>query len=251
MADRKTYSGLSKKVVVIPAKSVTNVDYMETLPNYFRVQNHGTAAIYCSTANIPTMKSYDFMVSGGGMKMFAEPFNRARLYMYNPTTEPVEVVVLSFNADFDPLALALSDLEIDIPNSVEMNSVISAFGTSLPEGNNTIGKVGFASVLETAIKGMVLRDKVVTKTFTGVSATATYLTPTSGYTISEVVFMSNDSDSEELTITFPNNTTIVLKPGEVLNNIKCWATTITVSGCSTWRTLYNCAPNSAYTGIEV
>ena len=141
MADKKTYTGLSKNYATVPAFSITTIEYLDTKPNYFRVQNRGTTEIYCSTNNMPTTKHYDFAVAGKKMKMFAEPYNRTRLYIFNPSGTDVEVAVLSFQAEFDPLALAMSEIEIEVPSSFETSSVINSFNAPLPTGNNKIGKV--------------------------------------------------------------------------------------------------------------
>lgn len=141
MADKKTYTGLSKNYATVPAFSITTIDYLDTKPNYFRVQNRGTTEIYCSTNNMPTTKHYDFAVAGKKMKMFAEPYNRTRLYIFNPSGTDVEVAVLSFQAEFEPLTLALSEIEVEMPSSFESSMVINSFNASLPAGNNKIGKV--------------------------------------------------------------------------------------------------------------
>ena len=154
MADKKTYTGLSKNYATVPAFSITTIDYLDTKPNYFRVQNRGTTEIYCSTNNMPTTKHYDFAVAGKKMKMFAEPYNRTRLYIFNPSGSDVEISVLSFQAEFDPLALALSEIEIEVPSSFETSSVINSFNTSLPTGNNKIGKVEVVD----GVSGAVVED---------------------------------------------------------------------------------------------
>lgn len=141
MADKKTYTGLSKNYATVPAFSITTIDYLDTKPNYFRVQNRGTTELYCSTNNMPTTKHYDFAVPGKKMKMFAEPYNRTRLYIFNPSGTDVEVAVLSFQAEFEPLTLALSEIEVEMPSSFESSMVINSFNAPLPTGNNKIGKV--------------------------------------------------------------------------------------------------------------
>lgn len=147
MSDKATYSALQKKNVTVPAHSVTTIDYIDTQPNYFRVQNSGDGTLYCSTANIPTQKQHDFSVKAAGMKMFAEPFYRAKLYVLNSTGNDVNITVLSFRAVFDPLALALSDIAIDLEGAtIESENVISGFETSLPAGSNEIGKVQVSSL---------------------------------------------------------------------------------------------------------
>ena len=141
MADKKTYTGLSKNYATVPAFSITTIDYLDTKPNYFRVQNRGTTEIYCSTNNMPTTKHYDFAVAGKKMKMFAEPYNRTRLYIFNPSGTDVEVAVLSFQAEFEPLTLALSEIEVEMPKDFETSMAITSFNAPLPNGNNKIGKV--------------------------------------------------------------------------------------------------------------
>ena len=141
MADKKTYTGLSKNYATVPAFSITTIDYLDTKPNYFRVQNRGTTEIYCSTNNMPTAKHYDFAVAGKKMKMFAEPYNRTRLYIFNPSGSDVEVAVLSFQAEFEPLTLALSEIEVEMPKDFESSMAITSFNAPLPSGNNKIGKV--------------------------------------------------------------------------------------------------------------
>jgi len=142
MADRKTLSALTKVRVEIPAYSTNIVDYMDTKPNYFRVQNQGDATIYCGLASMPTDKSFDFSVKGQTMKMYAEPFKRPKLYLYNPSGSPVTAIVVSFQADFDPLAIALSEIQLDFSAAtLEVDSTISSFKAALPTGSNKIGKV--------------------------------------------------------------------------------------------------------------
>ena len=163
MADKKTYTGLSKNYATVPAFSITTIDYLDTKPNYFRVQNRGTTEIYCSTNNMPTTKHYDFAVAGKKMKMFAEPYNRTRLYIFNPSGSDVEVAVLSFQAEFEPLTLALSEIEVEMPKDFESSMAITSFNAPLPTGNNKIGKVEVTN-------GVTAADLTVLKENTQVTA---------------------------------------------------------------------------------
>ena len=161
MADKKTYTGLSKNYATVPAFSITTIDYLDTKPNYFRVQNRGTTEIYCSTNNMPTTKHYDFAVAGKKMKMFAEPYNRTRLYIFNPSGSDVEVAVLSFQAEFEPLTLALSEIEVEMPKEFETSMAITSFNAPLPSGNNKIGKVEVTNGV-TAADVTVLKENTAT-----------------------------------------------------------------------------------------
>ena len=176
MADKKTYTGLSKNYATVPAFSITTIDYLDTKPNYFRVQNRGTTEIYCSTNNMPTTKHYDFAVAGKKMKMFAEPYNRTRLYIFNPSGSDVEVAVLSFQAEFEPLTLALSEIEVEMPKEFETSMAITSFNAPLPSGNNKIGKVEVTN-------GVAAADVTVLKENTQVTAENTESAKTLSQTI--------------------------------------------------------------------
>lgn len=275
MADKATYSALQKKLVEIPAFNVATVDYLDTQPNYFRVQNNGDGTVYCATSHIPTRTHYDFIVNGASIKMFAEPFYRSKLYIFNPTGNPINVTVLSFRADFDPLALALSDLEIDLSSKeLEATSTISGFETSLPEGYNHIGKVEvenqkdyqstldvikgnqkdytnvLASIL-TAIGNIsggsdsssvwtvdyintllnnINNDDRQLKCVSGTAGTASYTDHSFDSPIKKIHTVSNDGENN-IMVKFTNSQgseTFTLKAGEVLNDIDCNLSMISV-----------------------
>lgn len=147
MASNLKYSGLRKMSLEIPAYSMGTFDYFDTPPNYFRLQNRGASTVFCSTGNIPTQKVYDFSVAGTKTKMYAQPNKSNKLFVFNPSGSPVEVVCLSFSAEFDPLTLAFSEIEISMPESVVQSFAIDGFNVSLPNGSNNIGKVGFSESL--------------------------------------------------------------------------------------------------------
>lgn len=138
---KQTMTNFNRQVVTVPAYDVATVDFMGVFPNYFRVQNSGSAAVYCSPNNIPTKNRYDFSVSGGGLSMYAEPNVKSKLHIYNPNGSPVNCTVITFAAEFDPAILALSNIEVDMPTSIESSNIIGGFSASLPMGTNKIGKV--------------------------------------------------------------------------------------------------------------
>lgn len=227
MASNLKYSGLEKKSITIPAYSMATIEYNETLPNYYRVQNRGKTRLFCGTSHIPTANNYDFSVGGEKVKMYGEPFRKNNLYIFNPSAENIGVTVVSFAAEFDPSTLALCDLELDFSNTaLETSAVISGFSSPLPTGSNKIGMVSvenFADILDSLKK-----DREVTTVFA--SAGFTELTTNEDNRICELIFFSND-DTEDITFTVTNadglNIPFVIKAGEVLNNVKMWATKIT------------------------
>lgn len=227
MADKKAYSALTKNTYTIPAGSVYTVDYLDTKPNYFRVQNQGTTALYCATGFIPKVNKYDFVAPAGGMKMYAEPFRQTRLYIFNPSSEDVRCSVLSFTAEFDPLTLALSDMELDLSGTtLEANTVISGFSSPLPAGYNNIGTVNGSSVYVDEIHG--IDDTVVEKfgkgkqtgeSLTYLSNDANTAAEKSTSNVKYVNFIANDSDTDSISVYLGSSGEITLKAGEVINDI--------------------------------
>lgn len=236
MADKKAYSALTKNTYTIPAGSVYTVDYLDTKPNYFRVQNQGTTALYCATGFIPKLNKYDFVAPAGGMKLYAEPFRQSRLYVFNPSTENVRCTVLSFTAEFDPLTLALSDMELDLSGTtLEANTVISGFSSPLPNGYNNIGTVNGSSVYVDEIHG--IDDIVVEKFRTQTGESLTYLSNNadtaaekSTSNVKYVNFISNDSDTDSISVYLGTSGEITLKAGEVINDIYLKDASVRING---------------------
>lgn len=264
MSTKNALFGMTKKTVTVPAYSVLTVDYLDTKPNYFRVQNQGSGKLYCSGDHIPTITNYDFVVSGGGLKMFTEPTNRNALYIYNPSGTPAVAVVVSFQADFDPVALVLSEIEIEVPSTIEAAQAINSINCSLPSGSNKIGSVGIDGTVSLANAADITTIKTNTTntntkldtlnahqttieskldaiaagsgekkpiTHFGSGSENKTLTPADGYMISEMAFFSNDGDAD-ITVTVidmsSNSSSVVVKAGEVLNNIQMWAKSFSV-----------------------
>ena len=283
MAEAKTvsYSALSKKTVEVPAYSVYTVEYMDTLPNYFNVQNMGATPIYCGTSSIPTRSKYDFVSPAEGMKMYAEPYNRSRLYLFNPSGTPITCAILSFRAPFDPLTLAMSSIAVTIDTSdLQVSNIITGFNASLPTGSNNIGKVevsnqkDYSSALASILseisgnspawtaddvsslltrvfhpaKEVLRREQMHTYTQEGTATNSgTAITPQSGRFFSKINFISNDGTSDLSFIYTDKNATksITIKAGEVLNDLECYFTQIKFTGDNVpFRCLYTTEPVS-------
>ena len=146
MAGSKNMTGYNRRVETVPANSMLTMDF-EATPNYFKVHNQGAGTLYCSITNFPTTKVYDFAVNGGGSKLYASPHNKQRLYVYNPSGSACSIVVVTLEAEFDPAVLAFTDLQFDLAGAtLETSNVVSSFTTSLPAGNNLLGKVDVTSL---------------------------------------------------------------------------------------------------------
>ena len=140
--NKKEYTGYITHRLTCAKNSTVQVEYLDAKPNYFKVSNAGSQTIYCATSGYPTTTKYDFKVEGGKSKVFNEPFERDRIYIFNASlAEDVNIVVTSFYAPFDSTVFALSELGMEITGTVETDGVVKAFETPLPSGNNKIGSV--------------------------------------------------------------------------------------------------------------
>lgn len=252
MANEKKYSGLTKKSVEIPPYSTATIEYNETLPNYYRVQNRGTNRIFCGTSHMPTADRYDFVVGGEKVKLYGEPFNRNNLYILNPSGSTVGVTVVSFAAEFDPTTLALADLELDFSaSSLETSTVITGFNSALPQGSNKIGSVdvgnfpsdyakagnqkdytALINTIITSLSSLVKPVKTVADFSEKTVDSAGYeKVVADGTRFTAINFLSNDSDVQ-IFVTLSqdgySDETIRLEPKEVLQNISCYCNAIRV-----------------------
>lgn len=268
--DPFAYSGFTKNNVTVPAYGTATVEYSDVTPNYFRVQNVGPSQILGGTSVMPSKKRYDFAIGGESVKMYAEPNKRSRLYLLNQSGTDVECVVVAFEAPFDPLILALSEVSLSLDtSSMTISQEIAGFRASLPAGTNNIGKVEVSNLTEilTAIvsssawtaddvssllarashpaKEVLRREQIHTYTQAGTATSAgTTLTPQTGRFFSKINFLSNDGTSDLNFIYTDKNATksITIKAGEVLNDLDCYFTQIKFTGDNVpFRCLYTTA----------
>ena len=151
--DPFSYSGFTKNNVKVPAFGTATVEYADVSPNYFRVQNVGSSVILAGTSVMPSKNRYDFAIGGESVKMYAEPNKRSRLYLLNQSGSDVECVVVAFEAPFDPMILALSEVSLSLDtSSITISQEISGFNASLPAGTNHIGSVNIEGEVVTLLR---------------------------------------------------------------------------------------------------
>lgn len=239
------YTGLKRSLMTVPARGTASFDFTTNQPNYFRVHNRGTGRIYGSTGSMPTQNNYEFYVDGEKVKLYAQPNASNRLYIYNPSGSDVTVVCVSFYAEFDPLAYALGDLEVYVPDAIQATSVISSFNTPLPIGNNTIGKVGLSSPIPAGSNKIGSVDVANLKDYSAALAeigenTGGFLDNVNAWEESgasgtkeinssltgkvHIHVLSNDGDTD-IGVQFTNNSnsqvsTFTLKAGETIQDLK-------------------------------
>lgn len=142
MSRNITKSDFVQKTVICKPYETTTVDFIDIRPNYYRVQNMGASRIYMGVSKMPTDHDYEFACKPESFAMYTEPHQRGYMYIYNPSGSEVMVRILAFAAEFDPLALAFSQIEIDFAGmQLQTLGAITEFQAPLPAGTNKIGSV--------------------------------------------------------------------------------------------------------------
>lgn len=137
------FTSLAKSKHTIPANSTSTINFLGANPNYYQIVNGGTSDLYVGVSMMPTNKFYDAKVPATSSKLVVDAYGHEQIYIYNPSTsEDINIIVTSFEAEFNPTTIALNGLSFDLAN-IEMTteSTIKDFECSLPAGTNTIGKV--------------------------------------------------------------------------------------------------------------
>lgn len=259
----------------VKAKSMITVNFAKS-ENYFHIVNMGTGTLYFAAARIPSPENYDLKIPAGGAKMHVEPSDRREVYVYNDSAQDADFTMLHFQAEFDPLVLAMAGgtgtsggASGGSSGSGEaFDGIIRGWETALPSGNNTIGNVILLentqlSNILAALKGATPagNNKIgsvdinnseqlanilaqVSKPTHGLfssgnsSATGVEVTATTGRKITCITFLSNDGEAD-LSVTV-GDATFTLKSGEVLDNFKVYVDSITILGEAVpYRLAYN------------
>lgn len=142
-------TGILRQTFTVSAQSIKTIDFKDKQPNYFHIQNIGAGVIYFSVHGMPTAAYYDMKIDGGSIGTFTDTYQQPEAYIYNPSTEDVNVIMLSFSAPFDPAVLAQANKQITIGGTIETDGVVKGFQTALPTGSNKIGNVGISGALPT------------------------------------------------------------------------------------------------------
>lgn len=137
----KPHQSYNRQKITIPGQSLYTVDFGEMQPNFYRLNNMDDVTLYCSTNNIPSQKFYDFKANPFSVANYAEPKISSKLYIYNPVNKDVDAIIFYWSDEFDPTFMAVGEISLNNEGVVETDGIVKGFTTSLPSGNNTIGKV--------------------------------------------------------------------------------------------------------------
>lgn len=140
--DKKIVSALQKSKYTLNPQSTKTINFLGAEPNYYRITNSGASPLYLGVSMMPTTEFFDMKIGSATSKLFVDAYGHEQIYIYNPSMEEVNIIVTSFEADFDPSVLAMTDTG-DSLIEVEMkgDTIISGFECSLPAGTNKIGGV--------------------------------------------------------------------------------------------------------------
>lgn len=121
---------------------VKEIDFLQTSPNMFVLQNSNAVKLHVSIASIPTLTNYEFVVGNNAYGVFGRPTSTRKLYVLNTGSQVANIKVFSIKDKFDmnilkQMSATLGDV------SVSTDGIVKGFqaGVSLPAGKNNIGSV--------------------------------------------------------------------------------------------------------------
>ena len=138
---QQNLSTTRQRQVSIPANSRITVDFTDTKPNYFYLNNLSVSEVYLGVSMIPDNVKYDKKVGPSQEALFAREQGVKSIQLYNATGAPARIDLTTFEKEFDPLVLASSSTTVSGGGGGDYDGVIRGFTAPLPAGNNDIGKV--------------------------------------------------------------------------------------------------------------
>jgi hypothetical protein len=132
-----------EQLLSIPAKTLIDLDFLDTFPNYVYINNYSGGTLYFGRSVLPTNLVYDMVIDGHGDNLYSSPNSFRTAYLYNDGADVVNCKITSFVATFEPSSLkggggmATAPAAGGIADSVSVNN----FDVPLPSGNNHIGVV--------------------------------------------------------------------------------------------------------------
>ena len=132
----KQFDNLSswrKDEITIEPHETATVNFRDTMPNVFIIQNANAAMLRVGISNLPRSNSYEFSVDKNTTEVVGRPIGTNNLYVLNDSSINVKILVFSIEKEFDPQILKNMSVSIDA-GTIETSSVISGFadGVSLP-----------------------------------------------------------------------------------------------------------------------
>ena len=147
-------SSWREKVVDIK-KGANDIDFADTMPNIFIIQNTSGNDLKISLSGVANDNNYEFKVSANSTKPVGTPIPRSQISVFNPTANEFTVRIFAVNAPIDLSIYA--DVNTSINGaSITTDGIVKGFGSgvSLPSGSNTLGKVELSDLLTNLFTAM-------------------------------------------------------------------------------------------------
>lgn len=136
-------SSSRQRSVSIPANSRITVDFPDTKPNYFYLNNLSVSEVYLGVTMIPDQVRYDKMVGPSQETIFARDQGVKSIQLFNGTGSQAVIDLTTFEKEFDPavLAAATTVLASGGGSGAAFDGIIRGHTSPLPAGDNNIGRV--------------------------------------------------------------------------------------------------------------
>jgi hypothetical protein len=135
-----------EQLLSIPAKTVVDLDFLNTSPNYVYINNYSSTTLYFGRSVLPSANVYDMVIPGNGDNLYAAPNGFRTAYLYNDGADVANCKITSFIAPFEPSSLKGGGGTATAPGggggiATDVNALITGYNVPLPSGNNHIGVV--------------------------------------------------------------------------------------------------------------
>jgi hypothetical protein len=134
-----------EQLLQIPPKTVVDLDFLNTSPNYVYINNYSPTTLYFGRSVLPSASVYDMVIPGNGDNLYAAPNGFRAAYLYNDGADITNCKITSFIAPFEPSSLKGGGGTATAPGgggiATDVNALITGFNVPLPAGNNHVGVV--------------------------------------------------------------------------------------------------------------
>lgn len=165
---QSTFSSWREDVIEIAASEMKQVDFLDTRPNQFCIQNDNNAELLISISKIPTLYNYEFKIEKNSTDVFGRPLRTRQVYILNNSTESITIRIYSIYKEFNLLTLKKNITNVT-GGTFQSDGVVKGFqaGVSLPTGSNTIGAVEagsvFGGLLNSILSGITAAKSATTE----------------------------------------------------------------------------------------
>ena len=119
--------------ITIEPHEVFTLNFRDTLPNIFVVNNPNLATLKVGISSIPRPDAYEFRIEYNTTETFGRPIGSNNIYILNDSSVPVKIVVFSIEKEFDPTLLKNMNVALE-GYTIESSSEITGIkeGLQLP-----------------------------------------------------------------------------------------------------------------------